>query len=123
MARVVADEQYPQAQAQEDSFELPQDPHGGQVVQGGKGFVEHQEFRLQDQGPGQGDALQFAARQFVGQPLQIVAGQFQQVQDFLDLFSAERAPAPAVPSCRRTFRVRSGSEMICCTVKNGFTAR
>ena len=70
-----------------------------QVVQGGKRLVEHQEFRLQDQGPRQRHALQLAARQFVGQPRRRSRGQFQQLQVPRDFFSGGKATAggPAAP--------------------------
>ncbi len=131
MARVVADEQHPQAQAQEDALELQQDTHGRQVVQGGKRFVEHQEFRLRDQGARQRHPLQFTARQFVGQPPQDLAGQLQQVQDFSDLSRGGLLAGDHVGAWREAasgrggtvFMTRSGSAMIWRTEKTGFTAR
>ena len=78
LARVVADEQDTQAQALKNFFELQQDAPGGQVVQAGKGLVQHQIVGFHDQGPGQDHALQFAAGQFVGPALQVAFRQLQQ---------------------------------------------
>ena len=56
-------------------------------VEGAKGLVEHDQFRLDDQGPRQGDALLLAAAQVPHVPA-FVSGQIHHLQRFGDAASA-----------------------------------